>query len=53
MKNQLHQNNQKERVMIDFILEQLITWWQFTTVGILIIIGFIINLFGVEIKNEE
>ena len=53
MKNQLHQNNQKERVMIDFILEQLITWWQFTTVGILIIIGFIINLFGVDNKKKR
>ena len=39
--------------MIDFILEQLITWWQFTTVGILIIIGFIINLFGVDNKKRR
>ena len=39
--------------MIDFILEQLITWWQFTTVGILIIIGFIINLFGVDNKKKR
>ena len=30
---------------MDFILEQLVTWWQFTVVGILIIIGYIINLF--------
>ena len=29
----------------DFILDQAITWWQFTLVGILIIIGWIINLF--------
>jgi hypothetical protein len=30
---------------MDFIVEQLVTWWQFTVVGILIIIGYIINLF--------
>ena len=48
MKKQSHQKNQKEKIMIDFILEQLVTWWQFTVVGILIIIGFIINLFGIE-----
>ena len=29
----------------DFILDQAITWWQFTLVGILIIIGWFINLF--------
>tara|TARA_B100000780_G_scaffold130348_1_gene91382 strand:- start:4023 stop:4628 length:606 start_codon:yes stop_codon:yes gene_type:complete len=29
----------------DFILQQLVTWWQFTVVGIIIIIGWIINLF--------
>ena len=29
----------------DFILDQAITWWQFTLAGILIIIGWIINLF--------
>ena len=33
---------------MDFIIEQLITWWQFTVVGVLIIIGFIINLMGVD-----
>lgn len=33
---------------MDFIVEQLITWWQFTLVGVLIIIGFIVNLFGVD-----
>ena len=37
MKKQLHQKNQKEKIMIDFILEQLVTWWQFTVVGVLII----------------
>jgi hypothetical protein len=37
---------------MDFIVDQLITWWQFTTVGVLIIIGFIINLFGVDNEKE-
>ena len=37
---------------MDFIIDQLTTWWQFTTVGVLIIIGFIINLFGVDNKKE-
>ena len=53
MKKQLHQKNQKEKIMIDFILEQLVTWWQFTVVGVLIIIGFIINLFGVDNKKKR
>ena len=40
--------------MIDFILEQLITiGGSSTTVGILIIIGFIINLFGVDNKKKR
>lgn len=34
--------------IIDFIIEQLITWWQFTVVGVLIIIGYVANLFGVD-----
>jgi len=38
---------------MDFILEQLVTWWQFTVVGILIIIGWAINLFGVDNKNKR
>ena len=33
---------------MNFIIEQLITWWQFTVVGVLIIIGWIINFFGVD-----
>lgn len=33
---------------MDFIIEQLITWWQFTVVGVLIIMGWIINLMGVD-----
>jgi len=38
--------------MMSFIIEQLITWWQFTVVGILIIIGWIINRLGVD-QDEE
>ena len=38
--------------MMAFIIEQLITWWQFTVVGILIIIGWIINKLGVD-QDEE
>jgi len=34
--------------ILDFILEQAIIWWQFTTVAILIVIGWIIDLFGVD-----
>jgi hypothetical protein len=37
---------------MDFIIDQLITWWQFTIVGILVIIGFIANLFGVD-QDED
>lgn len=37
---------------MDFIIEQLVTWWQFTVVGVLIIIGFIANLFGVD-QDED
>lgn len=38
--------------MMSFIIDQLITWWQFTVVGILIIIGWIINRLGVD-QNED
>jgi len=38
---------------MDFILEQLVTWWQFTVVGILIIIGYIINLFDDKEHKER
>ena len=31
--------------MIDFVLDQMMTWWQFTVVAVLIIIGWIINKF--------
>jgi hypothetical protein len=37
---------------MDFIVEQLITWWQFTVVGVLIIIGWIANLFGIDNDKE-
>lgn len=37
---------------MSFIIDQLITWWQFTVVGILIIIGWIINRLGVD-QDEE
>lgn len=30
---------------VEFIKDQLLTWWQFTLVGVLILIGFIANLF--------
>ena len=33
---------------MEFIIDQLVTWWQFTVVGVLIIIGLIINMFGVD-----
>ena len=38
---------------MDFIIDHLTTGWQFTVVGVLIIIGFIINLFGVDNKEER
>jgi hypothetical protein len=38
---------------MDFIVEQLVTWWQFTVVGILIIIGWVINFFGVDNKDKR
>jgi len=34
--------------LLDFLIEQAIVWWQFTTVAILILIGWIINLFGID-----
>jgi hypothetical protein len=38
---------------MDFIIEQLVTWWQFTVVGILIIMGWVINFFGVDNKTKR
>lgn len=37
---------------MDFIVDQLITWWQFTVVGVLVIIGWVVNLFGVDNDKE-
>jgi hypothetical protein len=37
---------------MEFIVDQLVTWWQFTVVGILIIIGWIANLFGIDNDKE-
>mgnify|MGYP000983665574 FL=1 len=37
---------------MDYILDQLITWWQFTVVGVLIIIGWLINRLGVDQEND-
>jgi hypothetical protein len=37
---------------MDFIIEQAVTWWQFTTVAVLIVVGFVINLFGVDNDKE-
>jgi hypothetical protein len=33
---------------MDFIIEQLITWWQFTLVGVIVLLGWVANLFGVD-----
>lgn len=33
---------------MDFIVEQLVSFWQFTVVGVLVIIGWIANLFGID-----
>jgi hypothetical protein len=38
---------------MDFIIDQLVTWWQFTVVGILIIMGWLINLLGVDNKTKR
>ena len=38
--------------MMSFIIDQLITWWQFTVVGVLIIIGWLINKLGVDQEDE-
>ena len=37
---------------MSFIIDQLITWWQFTVVGVLIIIGWLINKLGVDQEDE-
>tara|TARA_R100000734_G_C3312726_1_gene103840 strand:+ start:966 stop:1601 length:636 start_codon:yes stop_codon:yes gene_type:complete len=37
---------------MDFIIDMMVTWWQFTVVGILIIIGFIANRMGVDCEED-
>lgn len=37
---------------MQFVIDQLVTWWQFTVVGVLIIIGWIANLFGIDNDKE-
>jgi hypothetical protein len=37
---------------MEFIIDQLTTWWQFTLAGVLIIVGWIINLFGVDQEED-
>jgi hypothetical protein len=34
--------------IVDFAIDQLYTWWQFTLVGILVIIGWVANKFGID-----
>jgi hypothetical protein len=38
--------------MLTTIIDQLVNFWQFTIVGILVLIGFIANLFGVDNDKE-
>mgnify|MGYP002641333783 FL=1 len=38
---------------MDFLVEQAVSWWQFTTVAVLIVVGFVINLFGVDNDKER
>tara|TARA_R110000782_G_scaffold243830_1_gene330593 strand:- start:858 stop:1448 length:591 start_codon:yes stop_codon:yes gene_type:complete len=33
---------------MEFIIDQLVNFWQFTVFGVLVIVGFIINLLGVD-----
>jgi len=40
-----------ENDLMDFIVDQAVMWWQITTVIILILIGWVINLFGVDQKE--
>ena len=37
---------------MEYILQLMIEWWQFTTVAVLILIGFIVNMFGVDNDKE-
>ena len=37
---------------MEFVVDQLVTWWQFTVVGVLILIGWVANMFGVDQEEE-
>lgn len=37
---------------MEFIVDQLVTWWQFTIAGVLILTGWVINLFGVDQEED-
>ena len=39
--------------MINIVIDLAVTWWQFTVVGILIAVGFIINMCGVDNKKKR
>ena len=37
---------------MEMVLDLMITWWQFTIVGALILVGVVVNLFGVDNDKE-
>lgn len=37
---------------MEFVLDLMLTWWQFTIVGALILVGVVVNLFGVDNDKE-
>jgi len=37
---------------MEMVLDLMITWWQFTVVGALILVGVVVNLFGVDNDKE-
>lgn len=39
--------------MVNVVIDLAVTWWQFTVVGILIAVGFIIDMFGVDNKTKR
>jgi hypothetical protein len=39
--------------IINIVIDLAVTWWQFTVVGILIAVGFIINMCGVDNKKKR
>ena len=38
---------------VEFVKDQLLTWWQFTLVGVLVLIGFVVNLFDRGARHEK